>query len=548
MPFSLAEVQETVAAAIPDRPALRFRDRRFSFAEVNQRTRRFANLLLSLGVQTPVPRADLANWQSGQDHVALYLQNGNEYLEAMLGSMKARAVPFNVNYRYVAEELRYLLTNADTRIIVYHARYAPLLASLLKDLPAQKALIQVADDSDEPLLPQALDYETALAGAPDDLPPTEPSADDLYMLYTGGTTGMPKGVLWRQGDILASALGGRDRDGEVLTSLADFANRARAIQPRRYLPTPPFMHGTAQWIGLSAWHSGHAIVIQDDVDRFNPDHLLDVIAREQVHVLSLVGNAFAKPFLASLAHAPERAGSLTHILNGGAGMSAATKADLLAALPNVQIIDTIGSSEAGPLARQTARTAAQSGAPPRQMGGSTVLTPDRSGLARPGDPDLGWLAKHGHVPLGYLNDPDKTSDTFPVVDGIRYAVPGDRVRLLENGQLDFQGRDSSAINTGGEKVFAEEVEHALARHPDIADVLVSSRASERWGQEVVALVALKPGRVPETEALLAIAAEQIARYKLPKAVLFVDAIRRHDNGKPDYRWAQKMAEASLKAD
>ncbi len=543
MPFSLPQIQETIAAAIPDRLALSFRDRRFSFAELNARTRRFANLLIALGIRTPTPRSELENWQSGQDHVALYLQNGNEYLEAMLGAMKARAAPFNVNYRYVADELRYLLNNADTRIIVYHGRYAPMLAGLLDQLPPQKALIQVADDSGEPLLPGALDYETSLAAAGDHLPDTVPRADDLYILYTGGTTGMPKGVLWRQGDILASALGGRDRQGQVFTSLSEFADRARRLPPRRYLPTPPFMHGTAQWIGLSAWHSGHSVIIQDEVDRFNPDNLLDVIAREQVNVLSLVGNAFAKPFLTALDSDPDRGASLTHILNGGAGMSPATKADLLTRLPQVEIIDTIGSSEAGPLARQTARSGQDASQPPRSMGGSAVLSADRRRLAAPGEPGLGWLAKQGYVPLGYLNDAAKTAETFPTIDGTRYAVPGDRVRLLEKGGLDFQGRDSSAINTGGEKVFAEEVEHALARHPDIADVLVSARPSDRWGQEVVALVAFRPGRTPSPEQLNTVAAEQIARYKLPKAIIVVDTIRRHDNGKPDYLWARRIAEA-----
>lgn len=546
MPFNLATLQETIAEAVPNRTALVFRDRRYSFADLTERTRRFANLLIAHGIKHPAPRDTLSNWQSGQDQVALYLQNGNEYLEAMLGAMKARAAPFNVNYRYVAEELRYLFNNADARAIVYHAQYAPVLAEILPDIPEQKLLIQVPDESGEPLLLGALDYETALAGVSADRPDLDWSPDDLYILYTGGTTGMPKGVLWRQADILASALGARRRDGSLLESLSEFADRAKSLSPRRYLPTPPFMHGTAQWIGFSAWHSGHTLVIQDCVDRFDPDNLLDVIDREAVNVLSLVGDAFGKPFLEALHARPNAAASLTHILNGGAGMSPHIKAALLDRLSDARIIDTIGSSEAGPLARHVSGSETETKQAPKQVGGSAVLSEDKTERLQAGSPELGWLAKTGIVPLGYLGDEAKTAATFPVIDGVRYAVPGDRVRLLENGDLDFQGRDSSSINTGGEKVFSEEVERAIGQHAAVADVLVSWRPSDRWGQEVVAIVVLTPDQTTVADAdLIAEAAKHLARYKLPKAILRVEQIGRHDNGKPDYRWAKDMAHASL---
>lgn len=548
MPFNLATVQETIADAVPDRLALAFRDRRYSFAELTERTRRFANLLLANGVSEPKPRAKLENWQSGQDQVALYLQNGNEYLEAMLGAMKARAAPFNVNYRYVAEELRYLFNNAQARVIVFHARYAPMVADILPDIPSQKLLVQVADESGEALLPGALDYETALASASPERPDKDWSPDDLYILYTGGTTGMPKGVLWRQADILASALGARRKDGSLLVTLDEFAQRAQAITPRRYLPTPPFMHGTAQWIGFSAWHSGHSIIIPDEVDRFDADNLLQVIDREEVNILSLVGDAFGKPFLEALGRTPLAAQSLTHILNGGAGMSPHIKSELLSRISGLRIIDTIGSSEAGPLARHVAGSASETNEAPKQVGGSAVLSGDKTKILESGSDELGWLAKTGIVPLGYLGDADKTAATFPVIDGVRYSVPGDRVRLLDNGDLDFQGRDSSSINTGGEKVFSEEVERAIGQHPAVTDVLVSWRPSERWGQEVVAILALKSGRKDTADAdLLAEAAKHLARYKLPKAIVRVDQIGRHDNGKPDYRWAKRLADESLDA-
>jgi len=542
MSFSLAQVQEAIAQAIPDRPALVFRDRRFSYTELTDRTRRFANLLRSAGIAAPAPRSTLANWQSGQDHVALYLQNGNEYLEAMLGAMKAGAAPFNVNYRYVANELRYLLTNAGTSAIVYHARYAPILQTILADLPSQKILIQVEDESGNPLMPGAVDYEAALAAASPACPNVDWSPDDLYILYTGGTTGQPKGVLWRQGDILASALGGRHRDGTLIASLDDFATRAAETTPRRYLPTPPFMHGTAQWIAFSAWHNGHTVIIQDQVEKFDPIGLLDVIEREQVNVLSLVGDAFGRPFIDALDTRAAPPPSLTHILNGGAAMSPATKAALLGRLPGARIIDTIGSSEAGPLARQITTSAAAAKQAPKAIAGSVVLNADMTRLEPPGHIALGWLATTGRVPLGYLGDEAKTKATFPIVDGVRYAVPGDRARLLKDGSIEFHGRDSSSINTGGEKVFAEEVEQAIALHPDVVDVLVSWRPSERWGQEIVAMVQLKPKSTAAPADLTAAAAEMIARYKLPKAIILVDAVKRHDNGKPDYRWAKQMAD------
>lgn len=544
MAFNLAEVQETIAAAVPERPALIFRDRRYSFADLTERTRRFANFLLSVGIRKPVPRAELDNWQSGQDHVALYLQNGNEYPEAMLGAIKAGAASFNVNYRYVAEELRYLFNNADTKVIVYHAQYAPVLKSVLADIPPQKALVQVADESGEPLLPGAIDYEAALASASPERPDVTWSPQDLYILYTGGTTGMPKGVLWQQCDILASALGGRASNGDIITDLAQYSARATRHAPRRYLPTPPFMHGTAQWIAFSAWHSGNTVVIQDEVDRYVPHHLLDVIEREQINTLSLVGDAFGRPFVEALDAGGHDVSSLTHILNGGAAMSAQTKSDLLARLPGLKIIDTIGSSEAGPLARQTVTSEGATSAAPKSIGGSVVLDEALSRVETPGHAGLGWLAKTGVMPLGYLGDEAKTRATFPVIDAVRYSVPGDRAKLLADGSIEFHGRDSASINSGGEKIFAEEVERAIGRHGDVADVLVSWRPSERWGQEVVAIVEARAGTTPSPRELVDKAAETIARYKLPKAVILVEKVQRHDNGKPDYRWAKTLAHAS----
>jgi fatty-acyl-CoA synthase len=270
--------------------------------------------------------------------------------------------------------------------------------------------------------------------------------------------------------------------------------------------------------------------------------LLQVIEREAVSILSLVGNAFGRPFLDALNAAPQPPQSLTTILNSAAAMTPTVKTALIEAVPGLKIVDTFGSSEAGPLAKHVASAGGNTAAAPKTLGESVVLSADMTRLEAPGHSDLGWLATSGAVPLGYLGDAEKTAATFPVIDGVRYAVPGDRARLLTDGEIEFHGRDSSSINTGGEKVFAEEVEQAVGRHVAVADVLVSSRPSERWGEEVVAVVELKPGQAASERDLVEAAGEFIARYKLPKAIKIVEAVKRHDNGKPDYRWAKRVAE------
>jgi len=538
---NLAAVHEAIAAAIPERECLVFRDRRLRWADVTDRSRRLASVLRSHGLGCQRERAGLANWESGQDHVGLYLTNGNEYLEGMLGAFKARAVPFNVNYRYVDEELEYLFRDADARAVVYHAGFAPTLARIREQLPEVRLWLQVEDGSGEPLLPGALDYETALAQA-EPTAPTGLSPDDLYILYTGGTTGMPKGVLWRQEDVFYAALyTGKQRGLEAIVA------RAKRGGPRA-LPAPPFMHGAAHWVAFNMWYVGGTVLVQSHPERLDPADVWRTVERERATALTLVGDAFARPLLEELQRGDYDVSSLRLVTSGGAILTAATKQELLDALPGAKVLDALGSSESGQQAAQLSTRASPATSGDFDINPeSVVLREDLSGLVEPGSDEKGWLARSGRVPLGYYGDPEKTARTFPSVDGVRYSVPGDRASVAADGTLRLHGRDSVTINTGGEKVFAEEVEQALKHHPAVWDAVVVGTPHDRWGQQVTAVVKLREGQQPGDDELRDAARKHLAAYKLPKAFVYVDELVRAPSGKADYRWARDAATAGLDA-
>ena len=541
MHFNLATINETIAEAVPERDAIVFRDRRFTYREFTERTRRLASYLAAQGLGLHTERSQLEDWQSGQDHLGIYLYNGNEYLEAMVGAFKARLAPFNVNYRYVDEELVYLLNDASAKALVFHSSLADHVAAIREHVPTLELLLQVQDD-DRPLLDGAVPFEAAVdAGTPDMKPEWQP--DDLYVIYTGGTTGMPKGVLWKQSDILIASLGARRTDGTVIDTLEGYVRRATASH-RKALATPPFMHGAGHWAAFQAFNTGGTVVIQDEVRRFDAAGCVELIEREGVHNMLLVGDAFGRPLVDALRATNAECPSLRNLITGGAIMTAKIKRELLDALPQVNIIDTAGSSETGGQASHTSN--AKSGAATGKFKLSphnAVLNEDMTETLPPGHDGLGWWARSGNIPLGYLGDEAKTRRTFPVVDGVRYSVPGDRVRLLADNTLELHGRESVTINSGGEKIFAEEVEQAIKHHADVYDAVVAGRPSERWGNEVVAIVQFKPGCSADEDDLLAECAKHIARYKLPKAFVFIDAILRSPNGKADYRWAKEVANA-----
>ena len=543
--FALGTINEAIADAIPDNEAIVSPTRRLTWRDLQLRSRRVANLMHAAGLGCHRERHELQAWESGQDHVALYLYNGPEYIEGMLGAYKARAVPFNVNYRYVEEELHYLLTDAETRGIIYHASFAPRLAAVLPKLPPQALLLQVDDGSGEPLLPGARDYESALAAASDALPPVTPTEDDLYIIYTGGTTGMPKGVLWRQRDIFFTAMGGQLPAGMgIVQSLAEMVERAPNGSFIRSLPAPPFMHGAAQWIAFIILHQGGTIVLPSNTRTLDPEDIWRTVERERVGTLSIVGDAFARPLLDQLrTHTYDL--SCLHVLgSGGAILSAPFKQAFLEYLPDVMIFDGFGSSETGAQGA-TLTTKGDAIAPAFKMDAETcVLDAALTRRLEPGEAEIGWLARTGTLPLGYFNDPDKTRRTYPTVDGVRYAVPGDRAQVAPDGTVLVFGRDSVCINSGGEKIFAEEVERALKHHPAVYDVVVAGAPSERWGEQVTAIVQFRPGATASDREMLDTAAQHLARYKLPKVFVAVDQIVRSASGKPDYRWAKSMAAKS----
>lgn len=542
--FDLSTIFATVAQTIPDKQVLVWRDRRLTYAEADARMDGVAHYLTSRGLGCHTERDQLANHESGQDHVGLYLRNGNEYLEAMVAGYRARVAPFNVNFRYVEEELLYLLADARARALVYAAEFAPHVQSIRGRLPDLEVLIQVADDSGNELLPDAVDYESIVATPPPASGMPTPSGDDLYILYTGGTTGMPKGVLWRQHDIFMSAMGGRPflAGGEPLKSYDDLVAQVRAqAGVRSMLLIPPLMHGAAQWGVFNAISTGGWVAMPDDVRHLNTDEVLRLAERERVLGIPVVGDAMARPLVDQIEKGDYDLSGLLAITNGGAPLSPTVRDRLLAALPNLMIMDAVGASESGAqmttVATKGSDVATATFTP---LDDTTVVAADFSRVLQPGEGD-GWLARRELVPLGYLGDAEKTARTFPTIDGVRWSIPGDKARLLADGRIELLGRDSVTINSGGEKIFAEEVERAVASHPAVYDVTVAGRPSERWGNEVVAIVQFAEGKSATDDELAEACKSHIAQYKIPKAFIRVDKVMRSPSGKADYRWAKSVA-------
>ena len=538
MEFNIAEVFSAVAAANPNRDAIVFGDRRFTFAQTDERARRFARALHNWGYGVRRERAELAPHESGQSHLGLYLANCNEFLEAMIGAYKARVAPFNVNYRYVADELVYLIGNANADAVVYHARFAPTLAEALSKVPRQIRLIHVDDDSGNEPLSGAVRYEELLASVSNEPLDVVPCPDDLYVLYTGGTTGMPKAVLWRQHDIYMNAMGGRIYGtGEPVSGLDEIVERSMPDGPGS-MTAAPLMHGAAQWAAFINLCGGRPFVMAPTTTRFDPAELWAIASRERAVSLSIVGDAFGRPLVDELEAADYDLSGLFILVTGGAALSARLKQRFVELLPHLTILDAGGSSESGSqMGQVSSRTQSASGrfAP---NPGAVVVSEDLTRILSPGDDEIGWLAQQGPIPLGYLGDPHKTAQTFPIIEGIRHSVPGDRARWDADGQIELLGRDSVTINSGGEKIFAEEVEAAIHQHPGVYDVVVTGRPSTRWGNEVVALVQLAEGAQADPESILAVAGRHIARYKLPKEVIFCGKLQRSPSGKADYRWAK----------
>lgn len=553
MLVNLAVLQDLIARTIPDHEALIWRDRMFTYAQLNERCRRFANALIDMGLGCRKERAELQPWESGQDHVAVYMYNGNEFLEAMYGSYKARAASVNINYRYVEEELEYVFLSSAAKAVVYHSAFAPTLQTIRHKLPELKHFIQVKDDSGNPILEGAVDYEELLAAQSADVPDLPYTADDLYVLFTGGTTGMPKGVLWRQEDVFFNGLGGHIPGFPRLDTDEKVVEQVKMGIGGRFVILPPFMHGAAQWAAFNTFHRGGTVVLPDEVRRFDAHDIWRTVEKHKVNSATIIGDAFARPMLAALREHKYDVSSMQMVGSTAAVLSPAVRDELLSLMPQgMMFLESFGGSELGLQAMSYNTDSGKPGLPTYQLRDNTVvLKQDLSGVlspegARSGEGETGWIASTGHLPLGYLGDEEKTRRTFPIIDGVRYVVGGDRVRYDADGQLVVLGREAVCINTGGEKVYVEEVERIVKSHPAIYDALVVGVPSERWGQQVTAVASIKSGSAaPNAAELRAHCAAHLADYKIPKVIVVASEIVRSPSGKPDYAWAKSFAVKEL---
>lgn len=528
MTFQLADLFDAVATADPGREVLVCGERRLTYRELDERATRLAHLLADAGVGVG-------------NHVGLQLANGTEYVEGMLAAFKLRAVPVNINYRYVDRELRYLYDDAGLVALIVHRAFAPQSAGAVGDHP-MRLVLDVDDGTDGDPLPGARDYEQGLAGASGDpVPAGGRSSDDLYLIYTGGTTGLPKGVVWRHEDIFKSAMGGGDlaQTGNYVSGPAELAGRLQDNQIVA-LAAPPLMHAAAHWLAFHQLFTGGKIVLIPR-GRFDAAEVWQTIAGEQVFNIVLVGDAMAKPLLDHLENNPgTKIDSLWVLASSGAPMSAHTKHRLARLLPDRMLVDSLGSSETGVLGAK----GGQGGATFELNDWTAVL--DASGRRiEPGSDQVGRVARRGHVPLRYHNDPDKSAETFVEVDGERWALTGDEAMVEGDGTVKMLGRGSQCINTGGEKVYPEEVEEPIKALPGVEDALVVGVPDARWGERVVAVVQPGAGRTIELADLQAKLRKHVTGYKVPRDLVLVDTVVRSPAGKADYRWAKRAAEDAL---
>jgi 3-oxocholest-4-en-26-oate---CoA ligase len=528
-------IVEALGDLVPDREAIVWEDRRITYGSLADRARRLARVLQRAGLGARPGGMPVLPWEAGQDIALLFMTNCTEYLEASVAGYLGRVAPANVNYRYTAEEVRYLLNDSSARAVIVHRRFLPVLRQAQHLASAcDQLLLVVEDGSDEEFPDGAVPYEHALAAAPEG-PIDRGGADDLYVVYTGGTTGYPKGVLWRQEDFLTGPLKASGGSAEILDRAQARGGSLRA------LPSAPLMHGAAHWNALTTLVGGGTVILQRHPEHLDAADVLDTVERERCSALQIVGDAFARPLITAQRARPRDLTSLRLLVNGGTILSEGLKRQWMDLIPGLRIMDVLGSSEAGQQAIGNTQAKEY-----RRLGATSILSADRTRELAAGEEEVGWLASGGPIPRGYLGDPGKTAETFVTVGDRRFAVQGDRARLLADGTIELHGRESVTINTGGEKVFAEEVEQAVKTHPDVWDAVVIGRPSERWGNEVVAIVALRDGieTAPTDDELRAACATVIARYKLPKAFIRVGAVQRTASGKPQYGWAREVAQGS----
>jgi acyl-CoA synthetase (AMP-forming)/AMP-acid ligase II len=524
--LNLADLYDAVARVHPDRLSLICGEDRLSYAELNGRAAQFANHLREAGI-------------GPDEHVGQYMLNRTEYVEALLGCFTARAVPVNINYRYTGAELAYLFRDAQFAALVVEREYVAGAAEAARHCPSLRHVIVCGGLPDEPVEwpdgVKVVEYADVVRSQPTERPELGRTGDDRFIIYTGGTTGFPKGVIWRHEDFFMSALAGGNHYGEPFASLDDLLAAAGAAGEFTSLLAAPLMHGAGTYTMFTMMFAGGTVLL---TRRFDPAQILRLVGEEHVVSLSAVGDAMVRPLVDELQANPDAYDTSTLFLlgSGGALLSQAVRDDLARLLPNLIVINRFGASESGSDgALETLPDGRQRLAPLPHI---AVL--DES-LRRVGPGGIGFVAKSGHVPLGYFNDPEKTARTFPVIDGVRWAVLGDVAEVAAEGSIIVLGRGSMCINTGGEKVFPEEVEAVLKSHPAVLDVLVAAAPDPRFGERVGAVVELRPGNGGlDVEELRKHCGEQLARYKVPGTIKLVPAVVRSPTGKADYRWAKSV--------
>lgn len=540
MEFNAADIFEGVVQRIPDREAVVLGETRLTYKELDARANKAAHALKKLNI-------------SKGSHIGIYAFNCIEWLEIMLGAYKLCAIPININYRYVEEELKYLMNNADIEAIFFHQQFSNKLNNIADALPLLKTYVSINDGSDAKSDLVCVDYEALIEHESEEQVPQLRSGDDQYILYTGGTTGMPKGVVWRMEDVLMTLGGGIDAvTGEKYPTPEALADKCLQDQTTA-LALAPLMHGAAQWQSFNAFFSGWKLVFNDQVT-FDAHHAWDLIAKERVMNVTITGDAMGRPLCDALPAALERGLDLSClfvIASSASVFSSSIKDTMITLLPNLFIIDAVGSSETGAtgvnIHTKDGKLKDSGGGPKfNKPDFSAILNLETQQIIPQSDTEtIGYLARKGHVPLAYYKDPEKSKKTFIDVEGERFSVPGDMAKYESDGQITLLGRGSISINSGGEKIFPEEVEMALKAHPNVFDCLVVGVKDETWGQKVVAVIQRRDSSELTLEDLKETSAKYIASYKMPKALIFSDLIERAPSGKPNYQWAQNFANKTL---
>lgn len=529
MAFNVADLFEHAVDAVPDRIAVICGDRRVTYRELDQRANQLAHYLASRGI-------------GRGDHVGVYSRNSIEALEAMIAAYKLRAVSVCVNYRYVAEEVRYIVDNADLKALVHERVYADVVAEVAATTPMLTEVIVIEDSSGTDYSGYGgIDYDAARAGQSTERAFDERRSDDLYILYTGGTTGYPKGVMWTHEDVWRTLGGGINHvTGEYVADEWELAENAKSAPEGIVMaPLSPLIHGAAQWAAFLALNSGGTVVF---VPRFDAEEVWRTVERERVQVLTVVGDAMARPLLDAYRANSYDVSSLWALSSHAALFSQSLKQQYLAEFPNLFLTDVIGSSESGSTGLAVVGKDSDHSQGPRVRYSAQAALIDDAGNLVPRVPGaVGRMARSGHVPLGYYKDPVKSATIFVEVDGVRYVVPGDYARYEEDGTVTLLGRGSECINTGGEKVFPEEVEGALTSHPDVFDALVIGVADERFGNSVAALVQSRAGTELDLAVLDAHVRTKVAGYKAPRRYWVVAEMMRQPSGKANYPAAKKYA-------